>query len=303
MESILMISKNTSKNPNYVSRIALLAFIFSLAIPPCAAFADQVLARVEINPEKAETFFSQFVLAGGPIVWLILLPMSVFTLYLAIYLCFAIRRKRLLPLGISSKISNIAMKVGTDGLPAKLVSAQDFISRAVYSALSRCGSTFTDRKVVKRLAAESLQEQSFCLLRRIEWCNIIANVAPMVGLFGTVFGMIRAFNLLGIAAGQPRPDQLAAAISVALITTFWGLLIAIPALVIHGVFRTRLEALVDEAAAELENLFRQISLIPGPAKSLIQQSLDAKQNLRRLVKDVSKRKTIQKKPVSASAEL
>ena len=70
--------------------------------------------------------------------------------------------------------------------------------------------------------------------------------------------MIKAFTILGSAGGQPRPDQLAEAISIALVTTFWGLLVAIPALFMHGFFRTRIESLVSEAALETEALLERL---------------------------------------------
>ena len=205
----------------------------------------------------SETFFRQFVVSGGPIVWFVLLPMSVITLYLAIDLCFTIRRKKLLPDGVAAGIRKTAEKVGTVQMSVRIASAGDFVSKAISHVLiERHGQVEAGQ--VRRLAAESLQQQSLALLRKVEWCNIIGNVAPMVGLFGTVFGMINAFNVLGISGGQPRPDQLAAAISVALVTTFWGLLVAIPALTVNGIFRARTESLVSEAAIEVENLLRRL---------------------------------------------
>jgi len=302
---LLMISKHDTDQRNegrgFVPQITLLVLFLCLALPACIAYADNTLAAANNASNSTNTFFSQFVVAGGPIVWFILLPMSVFTTYLAIYLSIAIRRKILLPPNIASKIAGVAMKTGTYHLPAQIASWPDLISNGVAHALSRSDSTFADRKLIKTLAAESIQEQSLRLLRRIEWCSIIANVAPMVGLFGTVFGMIKAFNILGIAAGQPRPDQLAAAISIALITTFWGLLIAIPALVIHGLFRTRLEAIVDEAGLELENLFRQITLVPAPQKTPMQPPPSTNQNLRRLVKEIKEKKITKPQPLTVGS--
>ena len=82
----------------------------------------------------------------------------------------------------------------------------------------------------------------------------------MVGLFGTVFGMIKLFNAIVISGGQPQPAQFAGGISVALVTTFWGLLIAIPALTVHSILRNRIESLTADAAEEVENiLFELIS--------------------------------------------
>lgn len=206
------------------------------------------------------TLFYQFVIAGGTIVWFVLLPMSVVTLYLAIDLAFTIRRKRLLPATVTGDILAIAHSVAPGQLPARLAGRDDLVSRTLLRTLSKSRRLQADIGRLQHIAAETLQEQGLHLLRKVEWCNIIGNVAPMVGLFGTVYGMILAFNILGIAGGQPRHDQLAANISIALVTTFWGLLIAIPALTIHGIFRTRVEALIGEAAVEIEDLLFQIPL-------------------------------------------
>jgi biopolymer transport protein ExbB len=235
------------------------ALVTSLAASASAGSFMDTLA----SDGTTKTFFYQFVVAGGPIVWVVLLPMSVITGYLAIDLCYSIRRKRLLPTGIAGVIATTAGKVGRNQLGAKLASATDLVSRAICGVIVRSKHLNADQNEVRNLAVEALQQEGMHLLRKVEWCNIIGNVAPMVGLFGTVFGMIKAFNLLGISAGQPRPDQLAAAISIALITTFWGLLVAIPALAMGGVFRARTEALVAEAAIELEALLRRISLAGG----------------------------------------
>ena len=111
---------------------------------------------------------------------------------------------------------------------------------------------------IRNIIAESLQDQASALLRRIEWLNLIGNVSPMVGLFGTVYGMIKLFNTIVMAGGEPQTVQLADGISVALVTTFWGLFIAIPALAVHGVFQNRIEALVNDAVMEAESIMPEI---------------------------------------------
>ena len=204
---------------------------------------------------QGRTFFEQFVKTGGPIVWFVLLPMSLTTVYLAVEHFLTIRRKRLLPADISQKIVGVIRRFGPGQLQARLAGRSDFVSIAVVNALSQGrGDWFRMRNAL----FESLQEQSVRLLRRIEWLNLIGNVSPMVGLFGTVFGMIKLFNSIVTAGGQPQPAQLAEGISVALVTTFWGLFIAIPALAIHGVFRNRIEALAGDAVTEAEDIMAEV---------------------------------------------
>ncbi|GAF91784.1 unnamed protein product, partial [marine sediment metagenome] len=212
-------------------------------------------SSVATEAAQSRTFFEQFVVAGGPIVWFILLPMSLITVYLAAEHGLTIRRKKLLPEAIGTDVIEIIRHSGPGQLEAQIADRSDFVSVAVVEAVTKGrGDWFRMRS----LLAESLQDQAGGLLRRIEWLNLIGNVSPMVGLFGTVFGMIKLFNAIVIAGGQPQPAQLADGISVALVTTFWGLFIAIPALAIHGVFRNRIETLASDAVVEAENIIPEI---------------------------------------------
>ena len=231
---------------------------FILAIVAMVIFANLSMSK---TPDPAQTsvlqnktFFTQFVVAGGPIVWLVLLPMSLFCSYLAIDSCFSLSRKKLLPSSITSSISLMASKSGSSELISNFTNGQDLVSKAFGFATSQRKFTGSSPNAMQQTASQSLNDQAIELLRKIEWFSVLGNVAPMVGLFGTVFGMIKAFNLLGISAGQPRPDQLASAISVALITTFWGLLIAIPSLALYGIFKARIESIIAEAARQIDTL-------------------------------------------------
>lgn len=213
------------------------------------------LAITEPTLGEGRTLFEQFVTSGGWIVWFILLPMSFVMVYLAVEHSLTIRRKKLLPDGIGKQIIEMIQQFGPWQLAARIADRGDFVSIAVVKAVTQGrGDWFR----MRNLLAESLQEQAWGLLRRLEWLNLIGNVSPMVGLFGTVVGMIKLFNVMATAGGQPEASQLADGISVALVTTFWGLLIAIPALAIHGVFANRIEALANDAVVEAENIVPEI---------------------------------------------
>ena len=257
-----MAENNCGKNKKgFFLKISIVGFLLCLATIFATTATADIGSQTVSASGGASTFFSQFVTAGGPIVWFILLPMSVMTVYFAVDLCLRIQRKRLLPDGITNHIASIFKQAVASGIKSHIPTGDDLVSSAISDSFGQSQYAGVDQKYLRQIAAQSLQRQAMKLLQKIEWCNTIGSVAPMVGLFGTVFGMIRAFNLLGVSGGQPRPDQLAAAISIALITTFWGLLVAIPALAIAGVFRNRLEAIAGEAAIEVQNLLGRIILI------------------------------------------
>lgn len=240
--------------------------LFFFTLLTSSLFADTT-SQLPSPAVSAKSFFAQFIIAGGFIVWCILIPMSIATVYLVFDLSVSLRRKIILPDHAAADIESIVQQSSPMRLAEILIGRTDIVSRVLVRIITKSQHLQPDKKYIDHLAAEALNEQAVTLLRKIEWCNIIGNVAPMVGLFGTVFGMIKAFNVLGISVAQPRPDLLASAISEALVTTFWGLLIAIPALAMHGIFRSRVEAIVSEAAIEIETLLRQITLPSSePAK-------------------------------------
>ncbi len=238
-----------------IALVVVLAVIVAMRFQLSRGQAPRGVSSVIPAQTGTRTFFTQFVISGGPIVWFVLLPMSLVMVFLAVEHGLTIRRKKLLPGGIGGQIIEIIQQFGPRQLAARITDRGDFVSIAVVKAVAQGkGDWFRMRS----LLAESLQEQAGGLLRRIEWLNLIGNVSPMVGLFGTVFGMIKLFNAIVMAGGQPQPSQLADGISVALVTTFWGLFIAIPALAIHGVFRNRIETLANDAVVEAENIVPEI---------------------------------------------
>jgi len=240
---------------SFLLKTSLLVILLAAVLAVIAATMRSSFEAGTMQAPRTQTLFEQFVIAGSPIVWFVLLPMSLITVYLAAEHCLTIRRKKLLPRGIGARTVETIRQFGPGQLEERIGDRNDFVSIAAAKAVATGGA---DWFRMRNALFESLQEQSSRLIRRIEWLNLIGNVSPMVGLFGTVFGMIKLFNAIVTAGGQPQPAQLADGISVALVTTFWGLFIAIPAQAIHGVFRNRIETLVSDAVVEAENIVPEI---------------------------------------------
>jgi len=238
----------------------LLKVIFLVFVLATVAAVIFLTARSGLAIDKAagagtQTMFDRFVTSGGWIVWFILVPMSFVMVYLAILYCLTIRPKTLLPEKAGDQVVEMAQQLEPAQFVKGLADRTDFISVAAAKAVSKGGA---DWFRMRDAFYESVQDQALRLARHIEWINLVGNVSPMVGLFGTIVGMIELFNSIVIAGGQPQPVHLAGGISVALVTTFWGLLIAIPALTIYGIFRTRIETLANLAVEQGEEILPKI---------------------------------------------
>ncbi len=115
-------------------------------------------------------------------------------------------------------------------------------------------------KAAMREAAElAATEQCAAWFRRIEPLNVIGNLGPLVGLAGTVWGMILAFTELGVTGGQARPADLSLGISKALFHTLLGLCLATPCLLVFGFYRTIVDRICNRAMAVSAEFVERLS--------------------------------------------
>jgi biopolymer transport protein ExbB len=114
-------------------------------------------------------------------------------------------------------------------------------------------------------AVEAMQEvgeeENMKLEHRLSYLALIGTVAPMVGLFGTVHGMISSFAVIATMTEQPSPSELAGGISTALFTTLLGLFIAIPAIAAYNILRNRTHRLVLEVGILSEGLMSRFEKV------------------------------------------
>jgi biopolymer transport protein ExbB len=89
---------------------------------------------------------------------------------------------------------------------------------------------------------------------RMSWLALIGSLAPMLGLLGTVQGMISSFRVIATSPTQPKPKDLADGISTALFTTLEGLVVAVPAIMAYTLLRNRVASLFSEVSRVTEGL-------------------------------------------------
>ena len=126
-----------------------------------------------------------------------------------------------------------------------------FLSQIVIAGLKE--AEFGYQTMIKAMedASEALSAR---IARKIEHLNVIGNISPMMGLLGTVIGMLRCFNEISQVTGAIEPKQLAGGIFEALVTTCMGLIVAIPALYFFAIFKNRLDEFTGEAVLTAEEL-------------------------------------------------
>jgi biopolymer transport protein ExbB len=129
----------------------------------------------------------------------------------------------------------------------------------VLAGLERYKSSEFGFAEFKSACEEAGEEGTARLYRKIDILNLIGVIAPMLGLLGTVQGMIEAFNVIASSGGAAKPYMLADSISKALVTTFEGLVVAIPAMVAYSFFRSQIDHLISETGKRVERITSPLS--------------------------------------------
>jgi len=155
-----------------------------------------------------------------------------------------VRKKNILPEEAEQVLRRL-VKAGSWSELRTFVAQDDSFPSAV---VRTCLSQATDDKDSIREAAElAASEETARWFRKIEPLNVLGNLGPLLGLAGTVWGMVIAFAALGQAGGQANPANISLGVSKALFHTLLGLLLALPALGVFGFYRGVVDKLCTRA--------------------------------------------------------
>ncbi len=212
-------------------------------------------------PTTSISYWEWFIEKGGPIGWFLIL-VNIASVAIIIEHFIAIRRINILPEPVQAQISQMVEGKQYKEMIEYTETEPSALAYMVHQSLSEASHGYA---AMERAMEEASEERTTKLLRKIELLNVIGNVSPMMGLLGTVYGMIMVFSKIVDVGGMPDAKDLAGGVGTALVTTFWGLIVAIPALAVYAVMRNKIDALSSEAmtiAQETISTFR-----PGAKKS------------------------------------
>jgi biopolymer transport protein ExbB len=222
---------------------------------------NQPPAAAPAGPAPAPAAASEGGSGDNLLVWLF---GALGVIYSVVFLALSIVFVSLLVMCIlASRKENICPKELVDNFEEKL-NAKDFQTayemarndESVLGQVLSAGLARLNRGYNK--AIEGMQEvgaeESLKLDQRLSYLALIGSIAPMIGLLGTVHGMIESFQTIAASTSTPKPSELATGISKALVTTLMGLLIAIPALTAYNVLKNWVTRGVLEVGTASENL-------------------------------------------------
>lgn len=235
----------------------LIVLISALSCSFTTTLCAQAVPGGDSTPTDSEapTGFLAILFSGGivgAIMILILLALSLTAAYLVFDQLMTIRRKDLMPDGLSDQVRQCLLAGDIPAAQQACNERPSFLSFVLMHGISELEFGWN---AVEKSVEDALAEQSARLFRKIEYLSVIGNIAPMVGLLGTVIGMIIAFQNVASTQGTASAPQLAEGIYQALVTTVGGLIVAIPSIGAFAIFRNRIDQFVAESAYMAQHVF------------------------------------------------
>jgi biopolymer transport protein ExbB len=226
---------------------------------PATPAGSSAASEPGAGAKEARTFLTT--IRDGGYIGIIIILLSMVAVGFIIEHALTIRKSRLMPDAVFDQVEQL---LAAGDIPTAIQACEDpknysLASEVMLAGLERYQNSEFGYAEYKSAAEEAGEEFTAKLYRKTDVLSVIGAIAPMLGLFGTVEGMIGAFNTLASSEGGANPAALGGDIGKALITTWLGLVVAIPALIAFSYFRNKIDSLVAECGKRVERVLMPLS--------------------------------------------
>lgn len=202
-----------------------------------------------------KSMLDKWVIEGG---WT-MIPLVILlaaTIFLIVYCMMSLTKAKFCPEDLRSQLIALMTECRVQSAIQLATTSPTYIGRLVAYALPNIDANRPEdlgKDGIEDAIADFANNERPTLMKYVDMLALSGSLAPSIGLFGTVQGMVEAFAVLS-ATGQADPTQLAGSISVALLTTFWGLIISIIAMPTFFFLKKKAQALEAESINTIEEM-------------------------------------------------
>lgn len=242
-------------SPTHLLASASRICVFSLATLWTSGLALAQEAAPEAQPVASKkNFLEQFWVSLGPMYFVVFLLMSIVLVALVVKSILAVQKANFIPDDLVQGIET-SLEQNNPQAAAELVKADEsFLGNLLNAGL---GQLTKGKEAVLEAMQVAGDTETMKAEQNIGYIALIGNIAPMVGLLGTVQGMVKSFGEIASSSQTPKPSVLAVGIEQALYTTLVGLYLAIPAIVIYNILRNMVQRQIQAAGAKSEELIEK----------------------------------------------
>jgi len=241
---------------------AALLGLAAIAMFAPVAVAQEAPTEAPPLPEVSEKTAMDLFRSGGPLMYPLLLC-SIGTLAVAVYCFLQINPSKMLPKSQVEAIGQYMQNRDAGNAYALCQSQPSTFAHTMSAALLKVNfeRDLANKISMEQAAGETLANEETKLMQWVNYLNVFATIGPMLGLLGTVTGMIQSFDML--AAGRSEPQDLAGGIGEAMTTTATGLFVGIPAMFFYFYFRNKLTLTISNIQKRVTFM---IDLLSGELK-------------------------------------
>jgi biopolymer transport protein ExbB len=207
--------------------------------------------------DATESFLAWMIRASGWI-GLVIAIMSFYLIALVVWMSLHYRRVAAVPPELVSDVHDLLEQTKYSEAYHRLVADSSFLARVLAAGVRKLPTGLAQAQRAMEMANEDATME---MEHRTTYLATVGTLGPMIGLVGTVYGMIMAFRVIALRGSSAQANQLAAGISTALFATLEGIAISIPAIYFYAMFRNRIARLSLEVGLAAEPLLEQF--VPG----------------------------------------
>lgn len=252
--------------------------LFAITIVFLASTASA--AELELTPSR-EPLNVRTVLEAGGTVGAIILVLSIAMVALIVEHLLSLRRRALMPNGLADEVRRLVQQGAYRQAEATCAEDSSFLGQVLAAGLAEAQIGYA---AVEKAMEDESRVQAARLHRKIEYLALTSKLAPIIGLVGTVWGLIVVFH--DAAPSAKTIVDLAPGISNSLVTTLFGFAVALPAITCFAFLRNRIDALVAATADQAEHALAHLKqrdttrlLIRKPYTATMQVGAEAREHV------------------------
>ena len=238
--------------------------VAAVALAPAALLAQEGDASPVADAVKVQDNIFVHIIKSVSFFWIILLPTSIWLIALVVLLSLDLRMSAAIPAGFVDEFTDTVNKRKFKEAYDMARNDTSYLGRVLTAGMARLQYGIEDAREASTNTLEAVKSDKE---QKNNYTAVIATLGPLLGLVGTVFGMIMAFMELS-SGSNPNPAKLAEGISHALAVTLVGVAIAVPAVAFNTYFRNRILQVMLEVGSVSDDLLTQMyhnSKKPGGA--------------------------------------
>ncbi|HIX19550.1 MAG TPA: MotA/TolQ/ExbB proton channel family protein [Candidatus Akkermansia intestinigallinarum] len=236
-----------------ITRIGVRAL--SLGVVAMFALSSTAFAQEAATSAGDKNMLDKWVIDGGWTMIPLVILLAV-TIFLIIYCCMSLKREKFCPEALKAQLIALMGECRVRSAIEMATSSPTYLGRLVAYALPNIDANRPDdlgKDGIEDAIADFTANERPQIMITVDMLALSGSLAPSIGLFGTVQGMVGAFAILA-ETGQADPTQLAGSISVALLTTFWGLIISIIAIPAFFFLKKKAQSLEAQCINTVEEM-------------------------------------------------